>query len=81
MATKLHNFAAITPNDNTPLTSPSEYLYVGVTGSVALVQSGDVPANAVILTNMQGGIVHHLPFAYSYVKATGTTATGLVQMH
>ena len=77
----LHHFAAITPSDTVVLPNPSEFLYVGTTGDVAIVQNGDVPANAVVLKGMQGGIVHHLPFAYSYVKATGTTATGLVQMH
>lgn len=77
----LHHFAAIAPSDTVALAQPSEFLYVGVTGDIALVQAGDVPANAVVLKNIQAGVFHHLPFAFSYVKATGTTATFLVQMH
>ncbi len=64
-------FQAITPNDNTAVNLFG--LYVGVTGNVAVVDSHGVTTT---FTNCPVGFV--ISGEILIVKATGTTASGLV---
>lgn len=76
-------FKSITPSDTVLLTYPNDQgdpitrkckgIYVGGTGDLVIVNSAGV---AVTHTNVLGGGFY--PFSTSLVKATGTTATGLV---
>jgi hypothetical protein len=66
------NAAAVTPSDTVDLADVSRYLVVTVAGNVTVItQAGQtvaIPAAAGM----------PLPVAASRVKATGTTATGIV---
>lgn len=68
------NAAAITPTDGIDLTTPTRALLIGVAGNVSvdMVESG----TAVVLMLPAG--IHAL--AVKRVRATGTTATGLVAL-
>jgi hypothetical protein len=64
---------AIVPNDATPLTHVTRAIYVGGPVNLSVVMlSGDI----VTLAGVQAGVVY--PLRASGVRATGTTATGLV---
>jgi len=64
---------AVTPNDSQDLQHVTRAIFVGQTGDLAVkLQSGD----EVVLHNVQAGAVYAI--RVSQVKATGTTATGLV---
>jgi hypothetical protein len=65
---------AVTPNDATDLTAVTSALYVGFTGNVSLICSGDT--NAVTFFNIAGGSI--LPLRVKRVRSTGTTASGIV---
>ena len=65
---------AITPSDTAELTAVS-VVYVGVTGNIALVTAG---GDEVTLQNAQAGSI--IPVRVKQVKATGTTATGLIAL-
>ena len=66
--------APITPSDSVSLTVPARAIYVGTAGDVTLVtQAG----NTVLFPAVQQGV---LPVAAKQVKATGTTASGLVAL-
>lgn len=67
-----HAFA-VTPNDGADLGDVTRALYVGTGGSVAIVFAAGSEAT---LLNVQSGTV--LPVRCRRIKATGTTATGLV---
>ena len=64
---------AIAPNDASDLAETTRALYIGSTGSVAVTMAagGDVT-----FANLPGGTI--LPVRLRRVRATGTTATGLV---
>lgn len=64
---------AVTPSDTTDLGAP-RWLYVGVTGDVAIQMHGDDAA--VTHTAVPAGTV--LPVRAKRVFATGTTASGIV---
>lgn len=65
---------AITPTDNTPLSSSTKGLYIGGAGNINLIMVGDT-ANTLFTAVTVGSI---LPFRVSTIHATGTTATGIV---
>lgn len=65
---------AITPNDSADLSSTASALYVGYTGNVNIVLSGDT--TPVVFANVPGGST--LPFQVKRVYSTSTTASGLV---
>lgn len=63
----------IVPSDTTDLNFATRGVYVGMTGTVVCVLlSGD----EVVLNDMQAGAIY--PLRVRRVKATGTTAAGLV---
>jgi hypothetical protein len=67
---------AVTPSDGTALGTPLKRIWAGVTGTVTVI---DTFGNTVLLTGFPAG--SWVPFPMSpiaYVKATGTTATGIV---
>lgn len=63
----------ITPNDVADLTDTTRAIYVGASGHLALTTAS---GSDVTFTNLPGGTV--LPVRARRIKATGTTATGLV---
>ena len=67
-----HAFA-VTPNDGADLREVTRALYVGTGGNLAIVFAAGSEAS---LLNVQSGTV--LPVRCRRIKATGTTATGLV---
>jgi hypothetical protein len=68
-------FAAVTPNDNTDLSPISEAIMVGATGDVVV---NDAQGNTITLKALQVGVIY--PFRVARIKATGTTATNIVQL-
>jgi hypothetical protein len=67
------NAIAVTPSDSTPLSPGALALYVGVAGDVtAIMLSGAT----VLFSAVPAGSV--LPIQVTQVKATGTTASGIV---
>ena len=66
------SFPSITPSDTT-LLSGLQYLYVGVSGDVALKGFNDAAAT-VFKAVPQGS---YIPFGAGYVMATNTTATNI----
>lgn len=71
------NAFAITPNDGTDLTFTTRAIYVGGAGAVAvdLAKSG----TNITFSGIPAGTV--LPIAVNRVRATGTTATGIVGLY
>lgn len=65
---------AITPNDATDLAAVTTALYVGFTGNLSVICSGDT--NAVTFFNVPGG--SFLPLHVKRVRSSGTTASGIV---
>ena len=63
----------IVPNDGADLAHVTRGLYVGATGSVAAVL---VSGDEVVFSDMQAGVLY--PLRVKRLKATGTTAAGLV---
>lgn len=68
------NAVAVTPSDTVDLTNVSRYLVVGVAGNLNVITEG----GATVTVNAAAGIP--LPLAVSRVKATSTTATGIVAL-
>lgn len=66
---------AVTPNDGADLTDVCRALYVGAAGNVVLNLPGD-PGTNVTLTGLSAGVWH--PIRATRVRATGTTATGIL---
>jgi hypothetical protein len=64
----------VTPSDSTDLSVITSALYVGFTGNVSLICSGD--SAAVTFFNVPGG--SFLPLHVKRVRSTGTTASGIV---
>ena len=74
---KATNAVAITPDDANDLaTTPTEGLYIGVTGDVKVDM---IDGSTVTFTALKGGIVY--PYSVSRVYATGTTATDIVALY
>lgn len=71
------SFAAVTPNDTTPLPFTPRAFYIGGDGNVVL-QSVQTQANVTFTGVKQGTI---LPVRANIVRATGTTATGIVALY
>jgi hypothetical protein len=65
--------AALTPNDAADLATETRALYVGTGGNLSVILSGDTAA--VTFTNVAAG--YH-PLRVKRLRATGTTATGIV---
>lgn len=65
---------AIVPNDSTDLATITTALYIGFTGDVNLICSGDT--SLVLFANVHGG--SFLPLHVKRVAASGTTASGIV---
>ena len=74
---KATNAVAITPDDANDLaTTPTEGLYIGVTGDVKVDM---IDGSTVTFTALKGGIVY--PYSVSRVYATDTTATDIVALY
>jgi hypothetical protein len=67
------NAVPITPHDTNPIAPIPEALYVGGAGAVTLRARGS--SADVLMTATAGG---YLLVQAQYVRATGTTATGIV---
>ena len=65
---------AITPNDSADLANNTRGIYVGVTGDLRVILTGDTVA--VTFSAVPAGSL--LPIRAKRVTNTGTTATGLV---
>ncbi len=62
---------AVTPSDSTDLEYTTRGLYIGVAGNLSVVMAG----GDTVIIPVQAGL--H-PLSVSRVRATGTTATGIV---
>lgn len=67
---------AVTPSDSTDLTNPARALYVGGSGDVNL-DTGN--GTTIVFTNIVGGTI--LPIRVKRVRATSTTATGIIALY
>jgi hypothetical protein len=67
-------FAAVVPSDAVPLTSPVRWIYVGVTGDVAIMGLGDTAGT--VLKAVPAGWMK-MPAPVAFIMATGTTATNM----
>lgn len=68
--------SAVTPSDGTPLANNCRGLYIGGVGNVSVKLGND--STAVAFSNVPAGTI--LPGNYTYVMATGTTATSIVAL-
>jgi len=68
--------AAVVPSDSTPLSGQVSAFFVGTGGSVVVVTAA---GSTVTFANVPSGTT--VPLAISQVKATGTTATGIVALY
>lgn len=65
---------SVTPNDSADLAVLPRSIFVGGAGDVAIVDADGVEVTYVGLSGM-------LPFRPTRIKATGTTATGIVGIY
>jgi hypothetical protein len=66
---------AVVPSDTVPLSNPAQVLWVGGAGSLTVI----TPAGqTVTIASVPAGVV--VPVQAATVKATGTTATGIVAL-
>jgi hypothetical protein len=70
---------AITPDDNTDLTTNTRGLFVGTTGNVSVIMAADVAGTAVLFKNVPSGTL--LPISVRRVRSTLTTATDIVGLN
>ncbi len=70
------DFAAVTPSDGTDLTFRCRALYIGVTGNVSVLALDG--STAVVFQAVPAGSV--LMIRTARVRATGTTATGIIAL-
>lgn len=68
------NAAAVTPSDGADLTFQTRSIYVGVAGTISVVMAG---GQTVSFTAQAGAL---LPIMVDRVRATGTTASGIVAL-
>ena len=74
---KATNAISVTPDDANDLaTTPTEGLYIGVTGNVKVDM---IDGSTVTFTALKGGIVY--PYQVSRIYATDTTATYIVALY
>ena len=74
---KATNAISVTPDDANDLaTTPTEGLYIGVTGNVKVDM---IDGSTITFTALKGGIVY--PYQVSRVYATDTTATDIVALY
>ena len=66
---------SVTPNDNDDLDFPARALYVGGGGDVSLIAVG---GDTTTFAGLPAGFI--LPVRTSRVRATGTTATGIIAL-
>jgi hypothetical protein len=71
-----YRLRAITPSDSTELQFLPKALYIGVGGNLSLVAEED--SAAVTLQNVASGSI--IPVRAKLVRATGTTASGIVAL-
>ncbi len=62
----------VTPSDTTDLTTPSKWLYIGVSGDVEVILTG---GQTVIFRNLAVGFY---PICATRIKAAGTTALNII---
>jgi hypothetical protein len=67
------NAVAVTPDDDTDLTTAADALYIGTTGDLSVITIG---GDTVTFANVPAGMV--LPVSVLRVKATNTTASDIV---
>lgn len=67
------NAATVTPSDVAPLAVTTRGVYVGGTGNISVIMSGDATATPVIFNAVQAGTL--LPIRVTAIKSTNTTAT------
>jgi hypothetical protein len=67
---------AVTPSDSADLTDTTRALYVGGDGNVSVIMRG---GQTVTFTGMKAGVIY--PLRVNRVRATGTTATGIVALY
>ena len=66
---------AITPHDTNDLAYVTKAVYIGTGGTISIIAADDTAA--VSLTVQDGAV---LPIRAKRIRATGTTATGIVGM-
>lgn len=71
----IHDAAAVAPSDSAPLAVTTRALYIGQPGDVAVAMAG---GQAVTFNAVAGGTL--LPVRVTAVKATGTTASGILAL-
>ena len=67
---------AVTPSDTAVFAQPTRGLYVGTAGDVAVLL---LDGTAVTFSAMLAGVIH--PLRATQIRATGTTAAGLVGVY
>lgn len=70
------NGFAITPSDSNQLANVTREVYVGVTGDLTVIFSGD--SSAVLMKAVPVG---RYPWSLKQVKSTGTTASQIVGLY
>ena len=78
------NADEVTPDDNNDLTNNSRALYIGVTGDVEVTMVGNTnvvgtDATGLLFEAVPAGTI--LPIAVSRVRATDTTASGIIALY
>lgn len=74
--TAARQLVSVTPNDSTPLAKLPKALYVGGAGNLSIIAVDD--SSAVTLSNVPAGSI--IPVRARIVRATGTTATGIIAL-
>lgn len=69
---------AVTPSDSVALTAPTQGLWVGTTGDVAVQMAGVVAASPVVFHAVPAGTF--IPICVTFVLATSTTASNIVAL-
>lgn len=68
--------AAVTPDNDNDLATPSRALWVGTGGNISLILADD--SAAITLTNIPDGTL--LPVRAKRIRSTSTTASGIVAL-
>ncbi len=71
------NLAAVTPSDGADLPNVAKALWIGGAGNVSVIAVDD--GEAVTITGVPAGAI--LPIRAKRVRATGTTATNIVNLY
>lgn len=72
------DFDVVTPNDSTDLPNAGRVrgIYVGVSGDISVIMTGDTSETAKVIPALAAGVWH--PMCIKRVRSTGTTATGIL---